>query len=61
MTQESINKAIENCYWRNTEFGSKEMGSPTAICKGYCLPCNKVVEQGRCDTLIELFSDEVRN
>ena len=53
MTQEDINKAIKKCKWRDTK-----MGEVFAICRGMCTPCLRVIDSGKCDTLIELFKKE---
>jgi hypothetical protein len=53
ITQEMIDDAIKNCKWL-----SQNRGFETAIpdiCSGTCLPCSKVIDNGQCDTLIELF------
>ena len=51
MTQKEINEAIQTCYWRL-------MFDGIAICRGDCAPCSRLIEQGKCDTLIELFEKE---
>jgi len=51
MTQEQIDQAIKQCEWRQ-KFGD------TYICRGMCLPCQRVIEKGECPTLKELFSAE---
>lgn len=54
MTAEKFNKlaekAIEKCFWRNTEF-------ETPICKGNLAPCQVEIERGRCDALRTLVDD----
>jgi len=45
VTQEEINKAINECKWK----------SDFDVCRGMCLPCHRVIEKGQCNTLIELF------
>ena len=50
-TQEQIDKAIKNCYWRNNTYG-------VPICRGECKPCVNVIDSGNCDTLIKLFGGE---
>ena len=41
-------KAIKSCHWR------KDLGG-VSICSGECLPCERAIERGKCDTLIKLF------
>lgn len=53
MTQEEIDKAISNCYWLSQNRGQGNLIPD--ICSGECLPCQKVIESGKCETLIELF------
>lgn len=54
MTAEEFNKlaekAIEKCFWRNTEF-------ETPICKGNLAPCQVEIQRGRCDALRTLVDD----
>ena len=54
MTAEELTKlaekAIEKCFWRNTEF-------TTPICKGNLAPCQVEIERGRCDALRTLVDD----
>ena len=53
MTQEQIDEAIKNCRWLSQNRG---LGNQIPdICSGECLPCAKVIESGKCETLIELF------
>lgn len=53
MTEENFNKmvqkAIENCEWR---IDSMEID----ICKGEILPCEKVINDGKCETIIKLIN-----
>ena len=51
VTQEQIDKAIKECYWR------KEV-SGVDICGGMLAPCKRIIEKGQCDTLIKLFRGE---
>lgn len=51
VTQEQIDKAIKDCYWR------QEVGG-VSVCKGMLTPCSRVIHSGKCDTLIELFKSE---
>lgn len=41
-----IDSIIAECKWHNADFD---------ICSGLCLPCSRVIESGKCPTLIELF------
>lgn len=41
-------EAIKHCHWR------KDLGG-VPICSGECLPCERAIERGTCDTLIKLF------
>ena len=50
---EEANKAIEQCSWRRDVCG-------VAVCAGMCYPCSKVIENGTCDTLTELFKKKIR-
>lgn len=45
---EKLNKVIEGCRWRQDVAG-------TDVCKGMCLPCVHVIEQGKCDALKKYF------
>lgn len=55
MTQKQIDNAIKNCRWLSQ---NRQFSLIPDICSGYCLPCVKVVESGKCDTLQELFNQE---
>lgn len=55
MTQEQINKAIKDCFWLSQNRSKEFMPD---ICTGECLPCVRVIELGKCDTLRELFKAE---
>lgn len=46
--QEDIDRAIKNCYWR------KDVGG-VSVCGGMLAPCKRVIERGKCDTLIQLY------
>lgn len=48
ITQEMIDDAIKNCIWR------QEL-CDIYICRGEVVPCSNVIDNGKCDTLIELF------
>lgn len=56
MTQKDIDDAIKNCRWKSQNRGLGRLIED--ICTGECLPCSKVIENGKCDTLIELFKSE---
>lgn len=47
-----IEKLIETikkeCKWRQNVFG-------VDVCKGMCLPCDKMIYDGKCDELIKIF------
>ena len=49
ITQEIINKAISDCDWRIKVGG-------VYVCTGNCGVCQVEIEQGRCDTLKQLFA-----
>ena len=52
---EELNKVINDCFWICRDFGNK----PTdVICKGYCNPCIKIIDSGKCDTLKEYFQKQ---
>ena len=55
MTQEQINKAIKECFWLSQNRSKTFMPD---ICTGECLPCARVIERGKCDTLRKLFKAE---
>ena len=43
-------KAIEHCRWRK-DFGG------VSICSGMCLPCERVIENGKREILFKLFKE----
>ena len=52
MTQtDEIKNLITDCYWKQDIDG-------IPICRGMVLPCEKVIDNGQCDTLIEYFAKE---
>ena len=51
LTDEMINEAVKNCFWR------KDVGG-VWICTGDIVPCLKHIDEGKCDTLIRLFAKE---
>ena len=58
MTDEDIKQAIKNCKWNDNIFNGSNRDDREVICRGMCLPCLKVIDSGKCDTLIELFRKE---
>lgn len=54
ITQEQIDKAIKECFWK------KEVGGVN-ICRGVLAPCQVIIEKGQCDTLIKLFRGEIND
>lgn len=46
-----VDEIIEKCEWRKDFCG-------VDICQGNCLPCKRVVENGQCPSLIEIFGKE---
>ena len=58
MTDKQIKLAIKNCKWNDNVFNGYNRDNREVICRGYCLPCLKVIDDGKCDTLIELFKAE---
>ena len=55
MTDKEIKHAIKTCHWRFDGFKGNDRSDRYVICKGYCEPCMKIIDKGKCDTLIELF------
>ena len=51
ITQEQINAAIDSCKWKRNVTGID-------VCAGGIAPCEILIEEGRCDTLIKLFAEE---
>lgn len=43
-------KAIKHCHWRKDLCG-------ISICSFACVPCERAVERGKCDTLDKLFRE----
>lgn len=43
-------EAIKSCHWR------KDLGG-VPVCFGECLPCERAIERGTCDTLNKLFRE----
>lgn len=51
MTDKDIREAIENCYWRTKV-------TDVWVCSGDIAPCSKLIDEGKCDTLIRLYAKE---
>ena len=51
ITEDMIQEAINKCEWKKTVYD-------VDICRGMAGPCLKVIDDGKCDTLIELFKAE---
>lgn len=49
ITEQQINDAVKNCKWRQEFCGID-------ICAGEVSPCVRIIEQGKCVTLMELIS-----
>lgn len=52
--EEKVKEAIQDCYWRKNIHG-------VSVCAAVLCPCIKVIEDGKCSTLIELFKNEQDN
>ncbi len=50
LTKEIINKAIQDCEWRKEQMGID-------MCSGLIAPCQKMIENGKCPTLKQLFKE----
>lgn len=50
MTLKELHEEIKKCRWLSDN--SNLIGG---ICRSKCLPCRRVIENGKCETLIELF------
>ncbi len=50
LSEEALNKVIECCEWRKVLYG-------VPICSGECGPCEKIIEAGKCSTLIDIFRE----
>ena len=46
-----LNNAIANCMWQ------LKMGD-IPICRGYQLPCRRVIEKGNCEIVADYFANE---
>ena len=47
-SQEDIEEATKECYWRKVVGG-------VSVCCGMLAPCTRTIEKGQCDTLINLY------
>ncbi len=56
MTQKHIDDAIKNCRWKSQNRGLGRLIED--VCTSQCLPCPVVIDNGKCETLIELFKSE---
>lgn len=54
MTDKDIQEAIENCFWRVKVAG-------IYVCRGDIVPCEKHIDDGKCETLIKLFTQQGDN
>ena len=52
--EEKAKEAIQDCYWRKNIHG-------VFVCEADLCPCIKVIEDGKCSTLLELFKNEQDN
>lgn len=57
MTDEQIRSVIKKCRWNDNVINGYNRDESEVICRSYCLPCLKVIDDGKCDTLIELFKN----
>ena len=46
--RKQIVKAIKHCHWR------KDLGG-VSICSFACLPCERTIDNGKCEVLIKMF------
>ena len=53
LTEKELNSAIRKCHWRVPVNGQRNLH----LCGGACNICEKLIEEGRCDTLQRLFKD----
>ena len=51
---DEIREQINNCQWRKDICG-------VPVCTGYVAPCEKIIDEGKCDTLKEYFKQEGGN
>ena len=53
---------IKTCEWRNTKMADNDdIDNPCIICQGYCAPCLKIIDDGKCFKLRALFKREQMN
>jgi len=55
ITQEMIDDAIKNCVWRQ-KLGDVYICRGEMVLQGNVAPCSNVIEDGKCDPFIELFT-----
>lgn len=48
---EMVKKAIKKCHWRKKVAGID-------ICAGVCLPCEKAINDGKCDILLKAIKSK---
>lgn len=51
ITDKDIRQAVKTCQWRVENQG-------ISLCKGMLGVCERVIETGKCDTLIKLFEQD---
>ena len=51
ITDKDIEHAIRTCHWRFAVTGQRDLH----LCGGACNICEKLIEDGKCDTLQRLF------
>lgn len=56
ITDKDIEHAIRTCHWRVTVNGQRDLH----LCGGACNICEKLIDDGKCDTLQRLFRKEGR-
>lgn len=47
----TVKKAIKKCHWRKKVAGID-------ICAGVCLPCEKAINDGKCDILLKAIKSK---
>lgn len=45
-----LNNRIAKCHWRADCHGA-------SVCRGYCLPCRRIVEKGNCEIVADYFKE----
>lgn len=58
LTDKDIQHAIKTCDWRHDALKGKDRSERYVICRGLCKPCLMVIEEGRCEKMIEIFKRE---